>query len=196
MCVVPGRPLWGRRRRQLLPNRDSSHDGRLDRYLKEAGAEYASVASFGELALRLLAVGAPPTLVGACHRAALDEIRHADTVEVLAGRDAGGVRFGAIPGLLGRRIGGGGVARLRSRRAELRRIAVESYLDGWLNEGRAARELHGRAVHAASAVERDALMTMAEDEQRHADLARDIVTWCFEEEPVGVGRALASVAAR
>lgn len=195
MCVVPGRPLWGRRRRQLLPNCDSSDDGAQDRGLEEAGAEYASVASFGELALRLLAVGAPAALVGACHRAALDELRHAATVEVLAGRDAGGVTFGAFPGLLGRRIGGGGVARVRSRRAELRRIAVESYLDGWLNEGRAARELRGRAVHAASAVERDALMTMAEDEQRHADLAREIVTWCFEEEPVGVGRALASIAA-
>ncbi|HUP84485.1 MAG TPA: hypothetical protein VM143_02350 [Acidimicrobiales bacterium] len=194
--MVPGRPLWGRRQRQLLPNCDSEHDGRRNHALEEAGAEYASVASFGELALRLLAVGAPSTLVGACHRAALDEIRHASTVEVLAGRDAGAVRFGAIPGLLGRRIGGGGVARVRSRRAELRRIALESFLDGWLNEGRAARELQGRAIRAASADERDALMTMAADEQRHADLARDIVTWCFEEEPVGVGRALASVAAR
>lgn len=197
MCVVPGRPLWGRRRRQLLPNCDLSDGGRQGRDSEEADAEYASVASFGELALRLLAVGAPPTMVGACHRAALDEIRHAATIEVLAaGGDTGGVNFGAIPGLLGRRIGGGGVARVRSRRAELRRIAVESYLDGWLNEGRAARELRGRAVHAASPVERDALMTMAEDEQRHADLAREIVTWCFEEEPVGVGRALASVAER
>lgn len=194
--VIPGRPLWGRRRRQLLPNSDSSRDCGQSHDQHEAGAEYASVASFGELALRLLAVGAPPTLVEACHRAALDEIRHAATVELLAGRDADCVTFGAIPALLGRRIGGGGLARVRSRRAELRRIAVESYLDGWLNEGRAAGELRKRAVHAASAVRRDALMTMADDEQRHADLAREIVTWCFEEEPMGVGRALASVAAR
>lgn len=181
-CAVPGRPLR-RRRRLLLPA-----VGGGDRPDDDARAEYASVASFGELALRLLAVGAPPALVAACHRAALDEIRHASTCERLAGRLPSS--FGAISGLLGRRLGGW----RRSRCVQLQRLAVESLVDGWRNEGAAAAQLRDRAENAACPQDRAALMSMAEDEQRHADLARAIVTWCFDEEPVAVGRALARVA--
>lgn len=181
-CAVPGRPLR-RRRRLLLPA-----TGGADRPDDDARAEYASVASFGELALRLLAVGAPPDLVAACHRAALDEIRHASTCERLAGRLPSS--FGAISGLLGRRLGGW----RRSRRFQLQRLAVESLVDGWRNEGAAAAQLRDRAETAASPQDRAALMSMADDEQRHADLARAIVTWCFDEEPVAVGRALARAA--
>jgi len=168
-CVVEGRPLWRRGRRWrrgrglLLP---------VGPHSMEAKAEYASVASFGELALRLLAVGAPASLVADCHRAALEEIGHAHSVS-----PAGG--FGPIPGLLGRRIAG----RRRSRRGELRRIAVESLVDGWRNEGMAAARLRARGLHQ-----------MADEEQGHAELARRIVEWCFEQDPAGVGRALAKAA--
>jgi hypothetical protein len=182
-CVVPGRPLRRRRGRKwalLLPD-----VGRAERPSDEARAEYASVASFGELALRLLAVGAPARLVAACHRAALDEIRHASVCEQLAGRPA--AAFGAIPGVLGHRLGGW----RRSRRVQLQRLAAESFVDGWVNEGAAAAQLRERAGEASSAADEVALRRMADDEQRHADLARDIVTWCFDEEPVAVGRALA-----
>lgn len=184
-CVIPGRPLRRRRRRRpLLPIAVG-----VERPDEEAGAEYASVAAFGELALRLLAVGAPAELVAACHAAALDEIRHAAVCDRLAGREP--APFGPIPGLTGHRLGG----RRRSRRVQLRRLAVESFLDGWVNEGAAAVQLRERADGAASHEDRDLLRAMAEDEQRHADLARAIVTWCFDEDPGGVGRALGAVAA-
>lgn len=191
-CVVPGRPLRRRRRRGLLlPDADADANGTGDNGTgdDEARAEYASVASFAELALRLVAVGAPPALVAACHRAALDEIRHAETVDSLAGRRRHS-GFGPIPRLLGRRVG----TRTRSRRVEIRRLATESFVDGWLNEGQAACELRHRAARATSDHERRALTRMAADEQRHADLARDIVTWCFREEPRAVSRALAPMA--
>lgn len=188
-CVMPGRPLRRRRRGRkpglLLPEVPEAAAQDV-----EARAEYASVASFGELALRLLAVGAPAELVAACHRSALDEIRHAATCDALAGHPA--TPFGAIPGLLGRPLGGW----RRSRRVQLQRLAVESFLDGWVNEGAAAAELRDRAEHADSADDRAALEGMADDEQRHADLARSIVTWCFEEDPAAVGRVLAQVALR
>lgn len=178
MCVIEGRPLRRRRRRRLLlPSGDGD---------RQARTEYASVASFGELALRLIAVGAPVALVERCHRAALEEIGHARSADALAGRGAS--RFGAVPELLGRRIGG----RRRSRRVQLQRIAVESFTDGWLNEGAAAAELRRRAEAASSDEERAVLAAMADDEQGHAELARDIVTWCFDEDPAAVGRALAS----
>ncbi|HVF76639.1 MAG TPA: hypothetical protein VM938_16500 [Acidimicrobiales bacterium] len=153
----------------------------------DARGEYASVASFGELALRLMAVGAPVELVEACHRAALDEIRHARQADALADRTR--PRFGAIPELLGRRIGGSA----RSRRAQLRRIAVESFTDGWLNESAAAARLRQRA-EAATGDARATLLAMAADEDGHAELARDIVTWCFDEDPAAVGPALAALA--
>jgi hypothetical protein len=177
---MPGRPLWrrrgwGRRRELLLPA-----GGVVD----DARTEYASVASFGELSLRLIGVGAPVELVGACHAAALDEIRHASSCARLAGDPA--TRFGAIPALLGRRIG----SRRRSRDRELGRIAADSYLDGWQNERAAALLLRDRAAAAPTADERSVLVGMAEDEDRHADLARSIVEWCFHEAPRPVTKAL------
>jgi len=98
--------------------------------------------------------------------------------------------FGSIPGLLGRRLGGW----RGSRRSQLRGLAVESFLDGWVNEGAAAALLRERAEDAASPDEKAALAAMAEDEQRHADLAKAVVTWCFDQEPAAVGRALGKVA--
>jgi hypothetical protein len=182
-CVIPGRPLRRWWRRALLLPATGDEEGR-----DEARAEYASVASFGELALRLLAVGAPPGLVAACHEAALDEIRHARLCDELTGRPPSA--FGAIRGLTGHRLGGW----RRSRQAQLRALAVESFLDGWINEGAAAAQLRLRAAQAGQPSDRDRLLSMADDEQRHADLARSIITWCFEEEPAVVGRALAKVA--
>ena len=178
-CAVPGRPLRRRRRRGLLlPTEDGVHHD-------EARIEYASVASFGELGLELMALGAPTALVARCHRAAIDEIAHATTLDRLAGRD--GSRFGAIPHLLGRRIGG----RSRSRRRHLARIAVTSYRDGWLNEGASAADMEARAQRAATPDERRAFERIAAEERGHAELGRDVVLWCFEESPDAVGRALA-----
>ena len=151
----------------------------------EARAEYASVASFGELGLELMALGAPTSLVARCHRAAIEEIAHATALDRLAGRD--GSRFGAIPHLLGRRIGG----RSRSRRRHLAGVAVTSYRDGWLNEGLSAGDMEARARLAGSTDERCAFERIAAEERGHAELGRDVVLWCFEESPKSVGRALA-----
>jgi len=115
----------------------------------------------------------------------MDEIAHATMLDRLAGRDR--TPFGAIPHLLGRRIGGRG----RSRQRHLARIAVESYRDGWLNEGASASEFEARAERAGTTEERRALSRIAADERSHAELGRDVVLWCFAESPQSVGRALA-----
>ena len=153
---------------------------------EEARAEYASVASFGELALELLALGAPVDLVRRCHQAATEEIGHAVSIEALHGRAA--AAFGPMPLLLRRRIGGS----RRRRRALLVRLAVESYRDGWLNEGAAATELEERARAAATDAERAVWQRMADEERSHAELARDIVLWCHSQNEDAVGRALAA----
>ena len=179
-CSIPGRPLRRRRRRGfLLPADVGAGD--------EARMEYASVASFAELGLQLMALGAPTALVLRCHRAGLDEIAHATALDRLAGGERAG--FGPIPHLLGRRVGG----RMSTRRRRLARIAVESYRDGWLNEGTSAADMARRAGSAGTPAERHMFERIAADERRHADLGRDVVLWCFDEDPRGVGRALARV---
>lgn len=152
--------------------------------------EYASVASFAELALQLIALGAPTELVMRCHRAGIDEIAHATVLDRLSGGERAG--FGPIPHLLGRRIGGG----RSTRRRRLARIAVESYRDGWLNEGASAADMEQRARTAGTPAERRAFERIAADERRHADLGRDVALWCFEEDPHCVGRALARAQSR
>jgi hypothetical protein len=142
-------------------------------------------ASFAELSLQLMALGAPTALVRRCHGAGLDEIAHATVLDRLSGAERTG--FGPIPYLLGRSIGG----QLSTRRRRLARIALESYKDGWLNEGASAAEMEARGRSAATPEERRAFERIAGDERGHADLGRDVVLWCFGEEPRGVGRALA-----
>lgn len=75
----------------------------------------------------------------------------------------------------------------------LERIAVDSFLDGWINEGAAAVQLHDRAERADDPGDRLTLLQVAADEERHAQLARDIVVWCHRQAPARVGRALARV---
>ncbi len=152
--------------------------------------EYAAVASFAELGLQLIALGAPTALILRCHRAGLDEIAHATVLDRMRGCERTG--FGPIPHLLGRRIGG----RPSTRRRRLARIAVESYRDGWLNEGASAAEMDERARSAATPEERRAFERIAADERRHADLGRDVVLWCFGEDQRGVGRMLARAQSR
>lgn len=179
---MPGRPLRKRRRKGFLLPGKVPHEA-----TDVARAEYASVAAFAELALELMAVGAPPDLVARCHRAAVQEVEHAEAMAELEGAGVG--EFGAIPGVLGRRIGG----RRRTRRGHLARIAAASLVDGWRNEGQAALLLEGRAKAARSRSERVLLARIAADEHEHAALGRDIVLWCHEQEPRAVSRALARV---
>ncbi|HBQ16270.1 MAG TPA: hypothetical protein DEF51_35790, partial [Myxococcales bacterium] len=51
--------------------------------------EHASVGAFADLSQRLLAAGAPPSLIAQCHRAAIEEIDHAQRAFGIAGAYAG-----------------------------------------------------------------------------------------------------------
>lgn len=83
------------------------------------------------------------------------------------------------------------MAKCRPDVRRLARIALESYQDGWLDEGASASEMEERGRSAGTPEERRAFERIAGDERRHADLGRDVVLWCFGEDPRGVGRALA-----
>jgi hypothetical protein len=58
--------------------------GVADQWRENGKTEQASVAAFARLTLDLMALGAPPSLIAAANRDALDEIRHAELCFSLA----------------------------------------------------------------------------------------------------------------
>jgi hypothetical protein len=142
------------------------------------------VPAFVELAEQLEACGAPAELRARALTAADDELTHA----VLAGQTA--VALGAGPLTL--------AAPARGRRPAVAgadgtiRLAGESWLDGCLNEGAAAAVAAAESEVAEGALA-GGLQRVAADEQRHADLAWDIVAWTVSTGGTSVRGALAQV---
>lgn len=142
-------------------------------WLADAQAEHASVAAFSRLSSMLLAVGAPPELIAAAHRAALEEIDHARRTFALASAYAGRPLGPApLPELLTASIvsadSGDAVSKL----------AVESLVDGCLNEGVAAALAAAARDGASDPAVLATLDVIAKDEASHRELAWDIVAWC------------------
>ena len=133
-----------------------------------ARMEHASIASFANLALRLMAAGAPPELIARTHHAALDEIEHAR------------IAFALASGYAGEPVGPGAFADAARMSPEggVDALALETFLDGCIGETVAAAEAGLAAARAEDPAIAGALATMAEDETRHAELAWAIVAWC------------------
>lgn len=125
-----------------------------------AALEHASVASFARFGAQLLALGAPPELLRASKRAALDEIEHAR------------LAYGLASAYAGRAIGPG--------QLELRGVSMTASwreVVGGLIEEACVGETLGvaEAMAAADSVQvpavRQVLERIAADELRHAQLA-------------------------
>jgi len=140
----------------------------LARHWAAVGAlEHASVASFARLSLELLALGAPPELVAKAHEAALDEIEHARLAFAVASSH-GGAPVGPAP----LRVGAGDAGPV-----DARRVFRETFGDGCVGETLAALEARAAAREAADPAVRAALERIADDEERHAELAWRVVAW-------------------
>lgn len=190
-CVVVGRPM--RRDGDLLvpevrggtvddlPRPDVSGLDPRDRqalaelWTQAARGELASVPAFHDLALVLSALGAPLDLVARATQAALDEVDHTRRAFAIAGAYAGApVEGGAVPGLLGRRVG-----QASTPRAALTRLAVEALRDGCLHEGGMAAVARLAADGADDPDLRASLDVIATDEAGHAVLSFDVLAWCL-----------------
>jgi hypothetical protein len=147
---------------------DETRSRRADHWLAEARAEHASIAAFARLAIDLLALGAPSALVAACHRAAMDEVRHAEHGFALA------ARFGE------RELDPGALPIARSDPPDLVRMALESVMDGGVGEGIAAEVARAGVACEADEGIRAVLRIIARDEARHAEIAWDIVAFCLQ----------------
>ncbi len=186
--VVVGQWIEGRpRRRRGRLVRPGAGDGEggegaptvADLWADAAREEAEAVDAFGDLAVRLEAVGAPPDLVRRSRRAAGEEVRHARLCHRLAG--PGAVPTGAGAGPRDRKGRAAARPRVASRRVELVRLAVESYVDGVVGEGMAAGRLERGA---ATAPDRAAVLgSIARDERAHAALGADVVRWAAAEAP-------------
>jgi uncharacterized protein YdbL (DUF1318 family) len=137
---------------------------------ERAGAEeHASVAAFARLSLQLMAHGAPGELLRDVHRAALDEVGHAERCWDMA-RRLGSSSSGAGPFPFGANVA------VDVTLAELARDAVR---EGCLGETLGA---HLAAVAAELAPEREVraeLAAIAREEAEHAVLSYRIVAWAL-----------------
>ncbi len=192
-CITGGRPYLVAERGRVAPvrRRDVDADGwsspgcagdgldaltageRSDlaaAWTADALLEHASVASFARFSLALLAAGAPAELVTLAHRAALDEVRHAQLCFALASAYAG-ESVGPGPFPVGERVEvGGGLAAL----------AASTVREGCVGETVAAVVAAEQLARATDPAVRAALTRIADDEARHAELAWRTVAWALE----------------
>ncbi len=138
--------------------------------------EHASVAAFARLAIDLVALGAPPRLIRAAYADALDEMRHTELcfelARLLDGRALGPAAFPAISALPARRA---------PRPIALARLAVDSLIDGALNEGVSARVIAQLSRTTDHPQVQPVLAAIARDEARHAAHAFEVLRWCVLE---------------
>jgi hypothetical protein len=147
-------------------------------WLADARAEHASVTVFEHLALDLGVAGAPDRLVAWACRAAIEEAGHATlcfaVASTYAGRD---LRASTAP------FAGDWRPRAESRRDLVERLALESLLDGCIEEGVAAESARMGAADAIDPAIRRVLDRIAREESGHAELAHAILEWAVLEEP-------------
>ena len=140
---------------------------------KRAQQEWASVPAFQQLMEQLRANDAPESFVRRAETAGEDEVRHA----VLAA--------GMVSKFTERTVALDS-AETETRepvmgREGLKRLAVESWLDGCLGEGLAAVSVAEEAEVTTMPDVRAALQQIARDEYKHAELGWDILAWAVQQ---------------
>jgi hypothetical protein len=135
--------------------------------------EHASVASFGKFMMELLSYGAPSELVQAAAQAIQDEIAHARLCFAVASSYAG---VALAPDALD--ITHSVMA--RPEPADLLRAVIE---EGCIGETLSAHVARSQAAWVKDARVKQALITLADEETRHAELAWSFVAWLLAQYP-------------
>lgn len=120
------------------------------------------MTAFEQLTQELIDAKAPGQLINAARASALEEINHARVTTHLA------KRFGAAPRAPS-------IADRANRSAY--ELALDNASEGCVRETFGALLAHHQALHAQDAEIREAMVTIAEDETRHAELSWAIDGW-------------------
>jgi hypothetical protein len=164
---------------------EGARAGLAAQWRENGRTEHASVAAFARLTLDLVGLGAPPALVAAANRDALDEIRHTELCFSLAAALDGKSESPApFPAAAAARTLPG------TRTLGLAALAVDSLVDGALNEGVSARVIAKLARRCEVPAIQAILREIAADEGRHAAHGWDVVEWCLAEGGGAVADAL------
>mgnify|MGYP001188615889 CR=1 FL=1 len=156
----------------------SARPGDAVTWLDAASMEHASIASFAQLSLALMAHAAPPDLLRDCHLAAIDEIEHARQ------------SYGLASARAGRRLGPGPLD-VPPLDASMSALVRDTIRDGCVGETLAAIEAsEGAAQLDDGGDARAVLSQIARDELGHASLAWRIVAWAASTGHADVAPAL------
>jgi hypothetical protein len=131
-----------------------------------------------------LAVGAPSDLVAAAIDAGRDEIAHAQSCYAIASE------------LGGRAKGPGPLPVVAPRESTLRRVAVDTFVEGCVGETIAALCAERAAARAGDPEIKRVLEGIADDEGRHAALAWRTLHWAVREGGREVADAVREAAAQ
>ena len=168
--ALPTRVDWRglKLRSEALPS--ATRRAIVEHWTRAAQMEHASVAAFSRFSLQLLAVGAPPSLLEDAHRAALDEIKHAELCFSLATTYAGSsIGPGPLP-----------VDERALTSWDLQSVAVGTVDEGCVGETIAALEAKAAAALTQDDAVRAVQLRIYEDESRHAELAWRFVRWAAQ----------------
>jgi hypothetical protein len=142
------------------------------RWAAVARAEHASIASFAQFCARLLALGAPPSLVRDALAAAGDEVRHAEFALAVASELSGRpLEFGPLE------------VRGSNTGESLAATVLACVREGCIGETLSALELGAAALACSDPERAAALRAIADDEARHAALAWAFVGWALRRAP-------------
>jgi hypothetical protein len=139
-----------------------------EHWARAALMEHASIAAFARFTLQLLHLGAPRELIEQSQRAMLDETEHAKRCFELASRYLGTAQGPtALP-----------MDDALSQN-DLESVTLMAFIEGCLGETVATLEARAALEQASDPLVRSALERIAEDEQRHAELAWRFVRWAL-----------------
>jgi len=190
MEATPGRPFaidgearlapptspngWSQTVEWSIPDlSDDIRTALTEHWTDSARFEHASVASFARFSMQLMALGAPADLVAEATRAQADEIRHARVALGIASTFAGEtIGLGALP-----------IDGALDCAGDVEAILVDTIREACVNETISAAQCQAAGEAAKDPFIKNALLAIAEDEQRHATLAWKTVKWLLEHHP-------------
>jgi hypothetical protein len=166
-------------------------------WVEDARMEHASIAAFERATLELMAMAAPPELLGEVQLAAADEVVHAQRCFGLAARFSGQQREpGPLATLPPRVLGlADASASTDSDRAQTDwvRLALDTFIEGCVGETIAtliARRGMRRCEDPATLA---TLEQIVDDEGRHAGLAWQTIRWILDASGEHQGAVLAAL---